>query len=436
MQKKDLEADSGSPLLEGVKRDADLSASQSERVKAEEVASIHFVWVGPPSPLKSKENQFAGHDVLGPIQMAEVNQSNPIIYWCLDKHKSVFKRKLPNSVRVESIESFIGQCLDSDNAKIREMAIKMREILITSLKQDKVRDRVTVKDAFTLFLHATLSQAFMYTFDTNISPTQHKVELPNYQKFMLPQLTDTIIDCWAMYSSPSNKQIPQIVFDRYFVDWKEAQKIFKEEGYSSKYQIQLGHAIVTNLDNVTQSMHRISGTWQSKLSLDDDDFDSSNVELSKLPIRKSYFNSHRTRSVIASVSDDFDYKQLLERLQSFIINHHWELNKGGVTIELTGYRVDVPKTVANIWQILMITIENRQYATGFSEINAIAKSAISAEESTSSKFFSMFNPTSIGKRSEDTREFLRKVSEGPHQLKAYMERGLDLDVKNEDHIHP
>lgn len=436
MQRKDKESGNQSPLLEGLNRDTETSGSQSKKEKEKEIASIHYVWVGPPSPAKTVENQFAGHDVVGPIQMADANQSNPIIYWCLDKHQSAFKRKLPKNVRVESIQSYIDKCLKSEDARIREMAQKMREILVTSLKQDKVRDRVTVKDAFTLFLHATQSHESMYTLDTNISPTQDKVDFPNYQKFMLPQLSDSIIDCWAMYSSTPNKEIPQIVFASYYDDWLVAMKIFKEEGYSAKFQAQLGHAIVTNLDRVTQQrqFYRIAGTWQSKLGLDDDDYDSSNVELRGLPIKKAYFNSHRVDSQVIKIPEDFNYKQLSERLQSFIINHKWELNKGGVTIEFSGHSAIVPKTVANMWQILLKANENHQYADAYSQINAIAKSALSNEESTSSKMLSMFNPTSLGKRSPDTREFLKKVSEGPLHLKEYVERGLDIDLKHDDDV--
>lgn len=423
--------DEESPLFAGLGQVSSKQRSEILRKKAEPIptASIHYVWVGPPSPRSNQNREVAGHDVTGPIEMAKANKTNPIFFWCLDAHKDAFQSKLPKNVTVQSIDQYVQHCLGSSKREIREMAQKMNEIMRTSLGRNEIRDRVTVKDAFTLFLHATQTVESMYTLDTNVFPTSDTAKLASYRQFMLPQLgEEDVVDCWALYSSEPNKKIPTNVFSAYYRDWQKAQEIFNSERYSKRYEEQLSHAIVTNLERHSRPHDTPAGSWHPTAYIGRPGYDPNNIQLQDLPIRKAYYNTHKVNAQLAN-SDEIDYRVILQRLKSYIINHEWQINKGGKTIAEYGNSVVVPESVEKIWQEL--TKEHSSDKETYLKIQQIAHSALENEKKLLSSLFSTINFTSIGKRSDDTREFLKKVKNGGSALEEHLKFNLDDDTKLE-----
>ncbi|MBV8801772.1 MAG: hypothetical protein JO131_02170, partial [Gammaproteobacteria bacterium] len=121
--------------------------------------SIQYIWVGPPA-------QIPGQDVGGPIAMAKLNDINPIIFYCLEENKAYYSEKFKDykSINIQSIQAYVEKQTD-DASKVY-----MQTIMSTCLAgkdRGSIRDRVTVKDAFSIFL---LQSANGYILDTNVIP--------------------------------------------------------------------------------------------------------------------------------------------------------------------------------------------------------------------------------------------------------------------------
>lgn len=72
--------------------------------RIENTPSINYIWVGPPSPSQKKETSVGleekNHDLIGPIKMSQLNNSNRIVFWCLDAHVASYKKKF-NGIKIE-----------------------------------------------------------------------------------------------------------------------------------------------------------------------------------------------------------------------------------------------------------------------------------------------------------------------------------------------
>lgn len=189
---------------------------------------VHYLWVGP-HPLAIN----AGQDTLGPDLMRQKYPSpkQPIYFWCLDSeveyYKDYFAKAHPDSapIEVKGIESFTDTL---PPLPYKEIDLKKAFItLMTKLKdraecfqdrKDKIREWITLKEAFGYFLQ--LAEDGFVT-DTNCRPAPYdetdKKSIPEtlsspestgFQCTFFPANTDKSMrpDPWLMYSgNPTDK---------------------------------------------------------------------------------------------------------------------------------------------------------------------------------------------------------------------------------------
>lgn len=400
-----------------------------------EIPSVHYIWVGPPSPADDRETGLGierkNHDIDGPAAMANANKTNPVVFWCLREHVSAYQKKFSGKhIKVSCIEDYIEELQKSPDEKLKAAANKMKEILLVSLKDDAradkipVRDRVTVKDAFSLFLHMTQKGA-LYTLDTNVRPTSANVTLPYYDVFRSPILTPSVFDCWALYSSAPNKNICLDSFDGYYGIWKnKARPEFGKNGYSLKYEHLLGVAIVESINNACENYHRLERPWETSASeIYKEDhiaaISSEKVTLSDLPLEKTYFNTHKLYNApqIAQFKkpdlDKFnyaDFENALAAIMRFIETHEWKLAApliklgsfealaGGKTIKTdSGQEKNVPDAVYAQWQLISSWFQNKSQMKPREVFEKVVEMGMSSARENDMKANSMF-----GARDRDT----------------------------------
>lgn len=182
--------------------------------------TIHYLWVGAPTKL-APSTGIAGHDVAGPIQMAQKLQEqadkvNPIKFWCLDEYQAFYQRQFKDvGVKIEvcSIEKLLSKESQSD---LSERAEFVKQLMVNSLAKESntIQDRVKFKDGFSLFL--LLSQSG-YFFDTNVYPAKEKcINLPIHDEAKTAKSGfDNTNDFYIMYSPHRfNNQIKE-TFDNW-----------------------------------------------------------------------------------------------------------------------------------------------------------------------------------------------------------------------------
>lgn len=179
--------------------------------------TIHYLWVGNPS--KIDPSVITGHDIVGPIKMAQQLQkqykntdSHPIKFWCLnlyvDFYKSQFKQEgVDANIEVCSIEAFLKKETTTDLA---EQAVFVQKYMNSKGLRTRV-DKINFKDLFSLFL--LLSQGG-YFFDTNVFPEENKnILLPSH-----PTVTtaynkyEDINDFYMMYSPSRANNNMSLIF--------------------------------------------------------------------------------------------------------------------------------------------------------------------------------------------------------------------------------
>ncbi len=154
-----------------------------------------------------------------------------------------------------------------------------------------VRDRVTLKEAFSLFL---LNSAGGYTVDTNVVPMPDKfVHFPSYSTFYLPFVGDregdeverNRVDCWCMFNPLGNEK-PKLMLDEFHKAWKDSEEIFAIGGVHDKYyHSKVAPIMITSIQKACKDGH--FGTWEALTDNDD-----ISREVKELNIIKYYFNTH------------------------------------------------------------------------------------------------------------------------------------------------
>ncbi|MBI2786955.1 MAG: hypothetical protein HYX60_11905 [Legionella longbeachae] len=335
-----------------------------------ELPELHYIWVGPPSPQENIYNKYGrevkGHSSEGVIKMAEINKSNPIYFWCLDAHQTAFKEifeKYPN-IKIVAIDEYIEDKITSKNSDISEAARKMKEIFDASLigqsddQEEKnavrgdnviIRHRITVKNAFSLFLHVA-SDCPIYTMDTNIKPIKNigSLSLPNLNcDFQLPAIYtgqnkildnfENSLEWWAFFSSGKNNFATEI-FNKYHQKWSFIEE-YNEDKKTSGYQQVLANAMLESLtevlmeqvnDNNLEEGYKFKKnvgsweiTWPDKTIL----LSETVLPVGNLKIEKYYYNTHKAayldhsvmaKHCIQKLNDYVDIKWGREKPQSIL----------------------------------------------------------------------------------------------------------------------
>lgn len=306
--------------------------------------TINTIWVGDPARrvLESLDTKadgiqpVQGHDTAGPILIAnQLDAKHQSIFWCLDKHHDFYKNSLPNNIEVRSIEKFLTDERYNPHLQrpeVKEAASKVLAIMSEVLKEgrNRVRDRVTVKVIFSLFLQMTIGDYFL---DSNIRPMPGTtLNLQRYNRFYRPYV-DRVNEVWMMFSPTHDNSIARATLSDFYEHWIEAEEIYSREGYSAGYHERLSAVIINNLEKACD--RGVSGWWSAGLS-------QGQVVLPDLGIVKYYFNTHRLEAVTYSrlhLAIDGDNIELLKVLldkedANQKINSKEALNKGGETTEI------------------------------------------------------------------------------------------------------
>ncbi len=245
---------------------------------------IHYVWIGPPSESSSDAViKILEHDVKGPKQMADQNKSNPIVFFCLKEYLSHYRETFagkPN-VQVSSIEDYIEEVSKSGDAFQKKFAAIVLKNITTLLKRGSVRDFVTVKEIFSLFLVAVSGGYFM---DTNVSPlTSGEVILPWYDRFQAPVLDNSNVECW-MFHAPKYDSVIKAILETYLSHWGETEVIYNPKNYFESYHTRMGNLII---DSIEKHLQRPTA-WELE-----DDGNSCRINITKLNLQKTYYNTHK-----------------------------------------------------------------------------------------------------------------------------------------------
>ncbi len=274
--------------------------SFSHRKKAKVISHpiINYIWIGPPS---GSDGVISGHDIAGPIHMAQVNQSNKIIFWCLEEYKDHYRMQFSDhSIEVVGIQSFLTR--DFEDPTLNQTAEQLRHIGRETLGWGKntqdfnrgaVRDRVSFKNVFSLFLlalggstpDAELDLGGVYTLDTNVRPKAgiSALILPDYNEFKIPRLPKQI-ECWMLYA-PSNNDRAKAVLNYYLQQWHIAEDIFQQEGgYTETYYRYMGGLMLNALSSIK---HMPCEYWH--LSLEKEGV----IMIDLLNLEKRYYNTHK-----------------------------------------------------------------------------------------------------------------------------------------------
>lgn len=259
-------------------------------VKAESFPVINYIWVGPPT---GSEGVIGGHDIAGPKHMAELNKSNPIIFWCLAEYKEHYEKIFPDqpNFKVKAIEPYLDY--DFEDTALNEAAHKLKLIGQVTLGWGKnpdectrgtVRDRVSFRNAFLLFL-LTFGG---YSLDTNVRPASDasKITLPHYPHFKMVNIFGIQIDFWMLYA-PENMAATQRALAEYLTNWDRTEEIFKT-GDLTKYYNAMEPLVFSALDSIPHKKY-----WTAKK------VNESLYIIDELFIEKRYYNSHKLYNVLA-----------------------------------------------------------------------------------------------------------------------------------------
>ena len=190
--------------------------------RTNDLPRLNYLWVGPP-----RENN---SDIKDVIDMAE-RSNNPVFFYCLDEYLDSYKKKFSGKKRTAvGIDTYINKMQEHGDVKIQNFAEMMKKIRQERLTppRDRISDRVSFKDIFSLFL---LSCEGGYTLDTNVrmrdDVTNHSFR--HYDHFKAPCVYDRLgsVDIWMMYASPNALNEPQKMMGRYSSKWDNIENMIR-----------------------------------------------------------------------------------------------------------------------------------------------------------------------------------------------------------------
>ena len=170
--------------------------------------TLNYIWIGPES--NTIAGGVVGHDIIGPTHLTPRidHQTTEIKFWCLDEHKSHYEKQFnTTTIQVCSIEKYLVSCLQKqgDIAFFSQQVESLIQRIIKAESRGRIRDFVTIKEAFAFFLLFTEGK---YVLDTNVLPNlsdeTQAIIFPDYDTFCLPKIhqrnANDRVDVWMMYS--------------------------------------------------------------------------------------------------------------------------------------------------------------------------------------------------------------------------------------------
>lgn len=295
----------------------------------EKPASLNYLWIGPPPEFP---NGIPGHDIAGPIRMAQCAPQNKVTFWCLKAHSSAYQEKLSKyGIEVKSVEDHLEATLNHNDTRVKSATIKCKEILDTCLKQNSVRANVTLKEALSPYLAYTCGG---FVLDTGVKPIVNADQRilffpsPDREKFTIPVnylppagLAVVRPEVWLV-SSHAYSLRPYMSFMDYYDSWKS----FTNE-YANKSEKDI---------DLYEMKHQLGSMIVNALYMPEDqeseyieyDYRGPSAIISSLGIRKYYFGTHapanypggstRLEKALVDAIDEIDML-LLEDLLNYSI---------------------------------------------------------------------------------------------------------------------
>ncbi len=245
---------------------------------------LSYSWIGDPPTLKTG---VIGHDTQAPMMMAaHVGSTHQIIFWCLDQYADFYRDAFKlYPIQVQPIIAYLNEC--SLNPLHKDAALKVIYVINTLLipERNTIRDRVTVKEIFSLFLLMTIGD---YVLDSNVRPGPEKqVKLTRFDTFCAPLVLEKqdngLVDVWAMFSPTENNRAANKAFNYFYDTWIAREGLYEIEAYSTKYYKQIGSIITSSIKH---------GAAQETIIYWDSNKINQIATVSALNIEKYYFNTH------------------------------------------------------------------------------------------------------------------------------------------------
>ena len=184
--------------------------------------TMHYLWVGPPT--KMDPFAIAGHDVAGPIQMAQQLQKQKkdgdiftprIKFWCLKEHEEFYRNQFKTHEAEIEVCSIEGLLETESKGELSESSEFVSRFMKEKLNPSK-GSIVKFKDLFSLFL--LLSQDG-YFFDTNVFPIKGRdVKLRTGFQAATAISPDGLNDFYLMYSPTRNNPNIRKVFKNWIAN--------------------------------------------------------------------------------------------------------------------------------------------------------------------------------------------------------------------------
>lgn len=280
-------------------------------------APINVLWVGPPK--SQLESTTLESDAKSTIDLA-LKATNPINFWCLDDQTSHYQKLFEDNgvdVKVRSIDTYIDE-VEKLSTKFGSAATCMQVVKQTLLlpPRDKVADRVSFKDAFSLFVLATSGG---YTLDSNVSlkinEKDNPFTLPSYESERLPYQVGG--EVWLMYAPPQSAPFNQAL-NNYLSEWNNIQ-VALDEDPNNPEKIYEFHSSVTN--SIADAVAAIAtdlmeedeeSNWKYSVSVHSEDSETcGTATIPALPIEKEYGNSHKPWHAARKIVEK-EYTQMVD----------------------------------------------------------------------------------------------------------------------------
>ncbi len=375
---------------------------------------IHYSWIGSPTASGKK-----GHDTDGVMAMANNNDSNKIVFWCLEKHEAHYKEKFSKltNVTVRSVEScFTDEKFESD---LRDKLKISYDALLKNTKRPlTVRDNVAFKNVFTLFV---LSTQGGYTLDTNVEPMRwKKVRLNAVNEFttacLLVPDQENQTECWMMASpeDAANKSKEKAAYSGYvnevikiIDDFSNNKKNYKE------YSNELGRQMIEFIDK--QEPGRLFGVVGDAVAFFGD-----------LELQKQYANTHK--SYVADY-----YSSVIDKIKAIIAHANQkdeamqEINKHLLSTDITKQ-----EAVEKVHEIVRKSLQLDSSHALIGEINEVINKIPSSmtqilfDSEAKESDISTFNHFAKAFMLCKTKDEQEKLLENPN-LRKLIKAGIDHD---------